>query len=293
MSTHQLVFQSWEGGHSAGCTFSNQAGYCYIYIRVPEIRESFGYFDETTKEAVLARADKRRAELSLQHGLTKNLYRKVSNPTTGDAWLEVQLTRGQVMECEIEHLPFLQRCVWNAKKSKRGRTYYAVTMNGSKMIYFHRLVTGFNMVDHKDKVGLHNRRSNLIETTMILNARNRGPTKSNKTGVVGVYISRAGYVVATWPSPNGKSSGRHFSIKKLGYDGAFESAVKFRKEKEKELGITPEAYIAPLPVVEVTLRQKAFTCPLCEKKMAYKYSLERHLQLKHPLDGVKEEIISL
>lgn len=87
---------------------------------------------------------------------------------------------------------------WYAQ-SERG-TYYAKTSDHSgdkhRTIRMHRLLAGARrgqVVDHADRNGLNNRRSNLRIASLSQNLQNRrGAQKNSKTGIRGVSWWKAG-----------------------------------------------------------------------------------------------------
>jgi hypothetical protein len=272
MDEQQLVYGQWEGGHHAGFVLEMN-GRCYLRMDKINIRETFGSFDATTKDFVFNMAHQRRAVLSLQHEVTRNQYRRVSTSNGTENWLEVQLTQGQVMQCDLQHLPLIQEKIWNASKSNR--TFYARTTIDDKAVPFHRLVTEFDIVDHIDKNGLNNRLSNLRESTPVLNGRNRRTSNNNTSGRIGVTVKKNGKVEATWNDATGKPRSASFSIKKLGYDEAFRRAVNIREYQEKLLGITPDI---TLPAATMP---KPYHCPYCKFKSTYKAGLPIHIKRNH------------
>ena len=82
-------------------------------------------------------------------------------------------------------------------------------------------------VDHIDRNKLNNTRNNLRVTTHIRNNYNKGLSKRNKSGVVGVsYASKVG----KW------KAGIKYKLKSynLSYFNSKEEAIKVRKNSEKE-----------------------------------------------------------
>lgn len=71
---------------------------------------------------------------------------------------------------------------------------YAKHRSGNTTLLMHRLITSAPdgvLVDHIDRDGLNNRRSNLRLCSTSQNLRNRGPNKNNTTGFKGVAFYKA------------------------------------------------------------------------------------------------------
>lgn len=90
------------------------------------------------------------------------------------------------------------------------------------------------MLDHIDRNPLNNRIKNLRPATYSLNTFNRGPSKSNKTGVVGVHQEKGN---SPWvasiriPSKTGIGTGKKIS---LGRFKTKKQAILARKKAEKK-----------------------------------------------------------
>jgi hypothetical protein len=103
----------------------------------------------------------------------------------------IQLARGFVCQIDDEDAPLVARYKWSviAKKRKNGSTSaYAVASQDGRMVLMHRLIMGAQpgqCVDHADRHGLNNRRSNLRFATYSQNGANKEVPNSN--GYRGVY----------------------------------------------------------------------------------------------------------
>lgn len=80
-------------------------------------------------------------------------------------------------------------------------------------------------------------------------ARNKGMSSSNRSGITGVQFYHSGnpnhatYVVATWSCPiEQKPMNKKFSVKKLGLLPAFKSAIEYRENKIAELNAQGAGY---------------------------------------------------
>ncbi len=143
-------------------------------------------------------------------GHIRNQWRHVSNPATGDAWIEVKLPRNEIMIADVEDLALVEaRTLYTSS----GYAVSGKRVDGKwTIIGFHRdLVPGAELVDHIDGDTLNNRRRNLRAGTPAMNARNRTLSSRNKTGITGIHAARGKYF-ASWHE-NGKQRKNHFRLK--------------------------------------------------------------------------------
>jgi hypothetical protein len=105
----------------------------------------------------------------------------------------VTLTRGQIATIDAADIPLVEGCNWSANPSKN--TFYAqrrmrIGINQPRMIMMHRVILGVTdqkiHVDHIDRNGLNNRRSNLRECTFSQNGYNSSIPRTNTSGFKGV-----------------------------------------------------------------------------------------------------------
>lgn len=90
---------------------------------------------------------------------------------------------GLVALVDVNDYEIVSRFRWFPDKSKH--TFYAranlQAVNGRQpSIKMHKLITGFDQVDHKDRNGLNNQRSNLREATQTENLANRATWGTSK-----------------------------------------------------------------------------------------------------------------
>lgn len=99
---------------------------------------------------------------------------------------EISLTQGKVAIVDDEDFEYLNRWKWHARKN--GQTWYALRSKSWRIqgkrygitIPMHRVIMGApegRVIDHLNRDGLDNRRSNLRVTTFEENARNRRDRK--------------------------------------------------------------------------------------------------------------------
>lgn len=135
----------------------------------------------------------KRMEFSDENGLTKNKYRYVTNLTSGDRWVEFQLTRGRIVQIDESDFDYVCELQMSAAE-RHGNWYCTVSQGATTKAFLHKLLTGFKRTDHIDRNGLNNRRGNLRETNPSLNGRNRRFAINNTSGRTGVRKTRNFYV---------------------------------------------------------------------------------------------------
>jgi len=81
---------------------------------------------------------------------------------------------------------------WN--RNKRGYVYTSINKNKIHTLFLHRIInnTPEDMrTDHINRNRLDNRKSNLRTCTLLENARNKGISKNNTSGITGVYYRKS------------------------------------------------------------------------------------------------------
>lgn len=105
---------------------------------------------------------------------------------------EIQLTRGKVAIVDDDDYEWLNKWKWCA--IKRCNTWYAERRElksiSGKIIRMHRLITCAStgeVVDHKNRDGLDNRRNNLRKCTPSQNNSNSVAKRNSTSGFKGIY----------------------------------------------------------------------------------------------------------
>lgn len=101
---------------------------------------------------------------------------------------EIKLTRGKVALVDDDDFEALSKFKWTATTSQHG--WRAYRRSGGRTIYMHQQIMGFpgSEVDHRDRDGLHNWRSNLRLATRSQQAANSDWKRPH--GYRGIYPHR-------------------------------------------------------------------------------------------------------
>lgn len=103
---------------------------------------------------------------------------------------EIALPCGRVVLIDDDDLPLVAQYKWKSMCPSNSKTFYARSWIGGTNVLMHRLILGMTdrktQVDHKDRNGLNNQRSNLRLCTHAQNLANRAVRKDSKSGIRGV-----------------------------------------------------------------------------------------------------------
>jgi len=108
----------------------------------------------------------------------------------------IPLTLGKVALVDDEDYDELNKFKWYAHKDHNWERWYVVrheyVNRKQKTILMHQQITGFKhkMIDHVDRDGLNNKKSNLRPCTQSQNAKNRSMLKNNTSGLRGVHYDK-------------------------------------------------------------------------------------------------------
>lgn len=103
------------------------------------------------------------------------------------------------------------------------------------------------VVDHIDGNSLNNKISNLRVVSQAENSRNTRKDKDNTSGITGVYFytdsrSNRSYWCANSHNLKGERISRYFSVEKVGFDEAYQSACEHRQQMIAELNAQGAGY---------------------------------------------------
>lgn len=148
--------------------------------------------------------------------------------------MAIPLTQDLFTLVDGEDFEWLSRWKWHAQKCKH--TWYAIRniyRPRQEKIRMHRLILGFSkgdgkQTDHRNSIGLDNRRENLRECTHAQNMQNR---RIQQDGV-------SQYKGVNWDKKTGKWRAQiqlNGKVKHLGYSNDEVKAAEFYDAKAKEL----------------------------------------------------------
>jgi len=139
----------------------------------------------------------------------------------------VDLPGGKLLICNYEDLYLVEMHTWYSSNG-----YAATNTSGSTTLqYFHNLamqhIPTEITVDHINRNGLDNRKSNLRLVDHRIQSINRGCQVNNNSGMMGVsYYKNPGAWVAKWNDTDGNKFRKCFSLKKYGNNNAKAMAIE-------------------------------------------------------------------
>lgn len=135
----------------------------------------------------------------------------------------IQLTQGKFALIDDEDFEWLNQWKWFANKIRHtwyaGRNRHKSEVLGPSTIYMHRELCSGDMVDHRDRNGLNNRKSNLRNCSNQQNVYNSKIRSDNTSGLRGVC----------WDQQSGKWRASIRVTGKLVYLGSFSNKSKAAK----------------------------------------------------------------
>jgi len=142
----------------------------------------------------------------------------------------VELPGDKLLICDYDDIDLVESHTWYCQN-----TGYAVTHNtNDTKEFFHNMVmkhqTGTAVtVDHINRNGLDNHKSNLPLVDQRTQSINRGLQINNKSGVTGVYfVKKSKSWVAYWKDADGNQCYKWYSSNKYGNAEACAMAIKHR-----------------------------------------------------------------
>ena len=138
-----------------------------------------------------------------------------------------------------EDVKKISKYKWYINKPQYARTLYVCNSKIGKLHRFILNVTDKNiLIDHIDRNGLNNRKTNLRKVSNSINKKNMKVRCNNKFGANGVTFDKSKNAFRViYSDLECKKHTKNFSINKYNsYECALEAAKIFRKKKEKENG---------------------------------------------------------
>jgi hypothetical protein len=175
---------------------------------------------------------KKLAEISYRDKRRYNDYFEIEGDT---AIFKVNTKAYGVVEVyfDIEDIEKVIPYKLSISKDSHAKTFYCKVANGAGI---HRIIMDVtdpkNVVDHIDRNGLNNRKSNLRIVDTSINNRNSNLRHDSSTGVRGVTYEKEKRYRAEWYDKDGRKRSKSFSINKYGKEKAFELAVNYRRQQE-------------------------------------------------------------
>lgn len=200
---------------------------------------------------------------SEEHGYTKNQIRRLpkdtywknnekNTPLIDDSTIEVKIDEDYTMLIDYSDLHYVtNNNVCKTRSSNENAKYYIIVtfkgtreerLKGKKLMQrFHNFITGYALVDHKNRNPMDNRRSNLVSSTTKKNNNNRtcvctgmryAPQGIEKVPGVRFVHDRPGGAWQARIKQDEKEKTLSFSIKQYGEYDACRLAVEARKQFE-------------------------------------------------------------
>jgi len=149
---------------------------------------------------------------NVREGLLKNRSSVFANR------VEVELTGGKKLICNVDNIDLIESHTWHCTN----KGYAATIINGTtNLSFFHNLamkhLPSEITVDHINKNGLDNRKSNLRLVDQRIQSINRGCQVNNNSSMTGVsYYKNPGAWVTKWNDTDGNKCCKWYSSKKYG-----------------------------------------------------------------------------
>lgn len=225
-----IVNNEWQGGNTKGCLSLSNNVYIVRFQREKTVRfplKSYGNL-KCAKHA----AEEYQKIKSDELGLTTNQFRFVNDH------IEFSLSGNHIGKIDCDDLMILRRYNWGPLTSHK-RVYAQTNISSTCWVFLHTLICPqWKEVDHINRDGLDNRRSNLRDGSNCVNMKNQSCRKDNGSGKTGVHFENYSESwCVQWPE-DGKRKKKRFSSAKFGdTEKAKKAAVQFRMDLDKRLNI--------------------------------------------------------
>jgi len=167
---------------------------------------------------------------NVREGLLKNRFTVFADR------VEVELTWGKMLICNVDNIDLIESHTWYcangyAATNTRGSTTNLSFFNNMVMKHLPSEIT----VDHINRNGLDNRKSNLCLVNQKIHSINQRIRSNNKSGVTGVCFHKTNFWTATWNDVDGNKCSKGFNSNKYGNDVAKAMAIEHQQRIIREL----------------------------------------------------------
>lgn len=138
------------------------------------------------------------------------------------------------VEIDLEDLEKIIPYKLSISNDNNAKTFYCKLINGTGI---HRIIMNAKpgeVIDHYDRNGLNNKKSNLRIVNTSINNRNASLRVDNSTGIKGITYEKGKRYKAEWYDLEGRKHSKSFSINKYGEEEAKRLAIEFRLSIEKD-----------------------------------------------------------
>ncbi len=130
--------------------------------------------------------------------------------------MKIELTKGKYADVSSKDYKLVNQYSWYAYKNNNtwyaARRVYTGIGKQQKVESMHRLIMGFpkELIDHKDRDGLNNKRSNLRVANKSINALNSKMRVDNTSGIRGLNYHKSRNMWRVYSTLNGKTNTKWF-----------------------------------------------------------------------------------
>lgn len=233
----QINLNKWLGGKYAGtifCRNNDSAWNMVIKDNNNNNITKYAKFDETNKQQKYDELNEIRMKLSDELRLTRNKYRFIDNDT-----IEVKLDKDLSFTTDSKFINIIENnTLFVTKSSNDNAKYYVAILVDGKNKCFHNYITEFNFVDHIDRNPLNNKLSNLRDSNLNENNKNRtvGPKVYDPDYLCGIQINEKNNKesIMAYVKKDNHMYTKTYSTSIYGYNNALKMAIKWRLLKLKE-----------------------------------------------------------
>lgn len=218
----------WSGGRPVGTIFKreNEDAWNIVIHNGDEVVHKYLSFNKENKYEQYKKAKKIQKEISDKKGLTRNRYRYLNHDV-----IEVQIGKNLTFITNSYLVGIINKYPLYATRSgTENSSYYVSILINNKLKSFHKLITGYIMVDHINRQTLDNRMENLRRTNHKMNNNNRNQSKKSTSAAYGVSYNEKDNAYRARIKQDGITYSKTFSISKYGKDEAMRLAINEREK---------------------------------------------------------------